>query len=244
MASHHRQRAAGDETEFVAPGISIEDQLTKVDAVDRQTLAGSHPQKLDRWPRTERRQARIASVLSRRQPDLTVVLENIHDPHNVSAILRSCDAVGVLRVHTVYSVEEPPPGAFARQTSASAAKWVEVMRHRSLAQCFDYLRAENFRILVTSVGSGARQLFDWEFLDPVALVFGNEMRGASVDARTGADGAIEIPMAGMVESLNVSVACAVCLFEVYRQRRAAGAYDAPKLDRTARRALEDDWLRR
>ena len=88
-----------------------------------------------RWPRTERRQARIRSVLARRQPDLTVVLENVHDPHNVSAILRSCDGVGVLRAHAVYSIEEPPPGAFARQTSASAAKWVEVEQHTSLADC-------------------------------------------------------------------------------------------------------------
>jgi len=183
-------------------------------------------------------------VLARRQPDLTVVLENIHDPHNVSAILRSCDGVGVLRAHAVYSIEEPPPGAFARQTSAGAAKWVEVERHPSLADCYKRLRAEGFAILVTSIGPDARPLYDWNLRVPVALVLGNEMRGVSTEAREMADGAVQIPMAGMVESLNVSVACAVCLYEAYRQRTAAGDYECPKLDLDRLQALEEDWLRR
>jgi tRNA (guanosine-2'-O-)-methyltransferase len=183
-------------------------------------------------------------VLARRQPDLTVVLENVHDPHNVSAILRSCDSVGVLRVHAVYSIEEPPVGAFARQTSASAAKWVDVERHESLAGCYKQLRAEGFSILVTSIGPDSRPLYDWDLRQPVALVLGNEMRGVSTEARDMADGAIQIPMAGMVESLNVSVACAVCLYEAFRQRTAAGDYQYPKLDSDRLRVLEDDWLRR
>ena len=171
-------------------------------------------------------------------------MENIHDPHNVSAILRSCDGVGVLRTHAVYSIEEPPAGAFARQTSASAAKWVEVERHSSLADCYKRLRAEGFTILVTSLGPDARRLYDWDLRVPVALVFGNEMRGVSEQARDSADGAIQIPMAGMVESLNVSVACAVCLYEAFRQRSAAGDYDQPKLEPNRLRDLEDDWLLR
>jgi tRNA (guanosine-2'-O-)-methyltransferase len=213
-------------------------------ATDRQELSQTQPLKPRRWPRTERRQARIRSVLARRQPDLTVVMENVHDPHNVSAILRSCDGVGVLKAHVVYSVEEPPPGAFARQTSASAAKWVEVERHRSLVDCYRRLRAEDFTILVTSIGPDARPLYDCDLRVPVALVLGNEMRGVSDEARDGADGAIQIPMAGMVESLNVSVACAVCLYEAFRQRAAAGDFGLPKLDPDRLRALEEDWLRR
>ena len=214
------------------------------EAADRQALSRTQPLKARRWPRTERRQARIRSVLARRQPDLTVVLENVHDPHNVSAILRSCDGVGVLRAHAVYSIEDPPSGAFARQTSASAAKWVEVERHRSLADCYTRLREEGFSILVTSVGPDSRPLYDWDLREPVALVLGNEMRGVSTEARDMADGAIQIPMAGMVESLNVSVACAVCLYEAFRQRTTAGDYEYPKLDPDRLRALEEDWLRR
>jgi tRNA (guanosine-2'-O-)-methyltransferase len=171
-------------------------------------------------------------------------LENVHDPHNVSAILRSCDGVGVLRAHAVYTIEEPPAGAFARQTSASAAKWVEVERHDSIAACFNRLHADGFMILVTSIGPESRTLFAWDLLGPVALVFGNEMRGVSEEARSLADGAIEIPMAGMVQSLNVSVACAVCLYEAFRQRMAAGDYETPKLMASELRLLEEDWLRR
>jgi tRNA (guanosine-2'-O-)-methyltransferase len=213
-------------------------------AADRQEVSQVQPLKPRRWPRTERRQARIQSVLARRQPDLTVVMENVHDPHNISAILRSCDAVGVLRTHAVYSIEEPPPGAFARQTSASAAKWVEVERHQSLDDCYKLLRAQGFAILVTDVGPDARSLYDCDLSMPVALVLGNEMRGVSDQARDWADGAIQIPMAGMVESLNVSVAGAVCLYEAFRQRAAAGDYDLPKLDPDRLRELEEEWLRR
>jgi tRNA (guanosine-2'-O-)-methyltransferase len=213
-------------------------------ATNRQELSRTQPLKSQRWPRTERRQTRIRSVLVRRQPDLTVVMENIHDPHNVSAILRTCDGVGVLRAHAVYSIEEPPPGAFARQTSASAAKWVDVERHPSLADCYKRLRAEGFTVLATSIGPDALPLYDCDLRVPVALVLGNEMRGVSAEARDWADGAIQIPMAGMVESLNVSVACAVCLYEAFRQRAAAGDYDLPKLDPDRLRAIEEEWLLR
>ncbi|MBW3632351.1 MAG: RNA methyltransferase [Chloroflexi bacterium] len=218
--------------------------MSEAGAADRRLLSRAQPLKPQRWPRTQRRQARIRAALSKRQPDLTVVLENVHDPHNVSAILRSCDGVGVLRAHAVYTIEEPPAGAFARQTSASAAKWVEVDRHYSIAACYDQLRADGFTILVTTIGPESRTLFDWDLVRPVALVFGNEMRGVSEEARDLADGAIEIPMAGMVQSLNVSVACAVCLYEAFRQRMAGGDYVTPKLTANELRLLEDDWLRR
>ena len=216
----------------------------RLDAADRRALAREQPVKTAVWPRTERRQARIRSVLSRRQPDLTVVLENIHDPHNVSAILRSCDAVGVLRAHVIYTIEEPPAGAFARQTSASAAKWVGVQRHDSVESCYEALRADGFQVLVTSLGPESRSLYEWNFTMPTALVLGNEMRGVSAEASALADGAIAIPMMGMVQSLNVSVACAVCLYEAFRQRWASGAYDAARLDPSALQSLEDEWLRR
>jgi tRNA (guanosine-2'-O-)-methyltransferase len=218
--------------------------LSDLNATDRRTLAQSQTGKDKRWPRTERRQARIRSVLSRRQPDLTVVLENIHDPHNVSAILRTCDAVGIPRAHAVYTIEEPPPGAFARQTSASAAKWVDVERHDTVAACYGRLRDEGFQILVTRLAPPSRRLYDWDLPVPSALVLGNEMRGVSAEAGDLADGSIEIPMMGMVQSLNVSVACAVCLYEALRQRDEAGAYEAPRLDETTLASLEDDWLHR
>ncbi len=217
---------------------------SELGAADRRDLARQTPVKTSRWPRTDRRVDRVAAVLNRRQPDLTVVLENVHDPHNISAVLRSCDATGVLRAHAVYTIEEPPPEAFARTTSASAAKWVEVERHDSIAACYAALRAAGFAIYATALDERSEDLYDIDLTRPVALVFGNEMRGVSDDARNGADRSIAIPMMGMVQSLNISVACAVSLYEALRQRRAAGAYARPTLDSATLAALRDDWLRR
>ena len=244
LANYDQRRSTGSHFRISAAGPQDEREVNAPKPSDRQELSRTQPLKPRRWPRTERRQARIRSVLARRQPDLTVVMENIHDPHNVSAILRSCDGVGVLRTHAVYSIEEPPLGGFAKQTSASAAKWMEVEQHPSLADCYKHLRAEGFTILVTSINPEARPLYDWDLRVPVAIVLGNEMRAVSAAARDWADGTIQIPMAGMVESLNVSVACAVCLYEAFRQRAAAGDYDKPKLDRDRLRALEKEWLLR
>jgi tRNA (guanosine-2'-O-)-methyltransferase len=215
-----------------------------MEATDRRELAKQLSQKAHKWPRTERRQQRVLTVLRHRQPDLTVVLENVHDPHNVAAVLRSCDAVGVLRVHVVYTVEEPPREPFARTTSASAAKWVDVIRHESIAACYTALRAEGFTILATSLAPGSRDLYAMDLRQPVALVFGNEHRGVSEEAVALADDLVVIPMYGMVQSLNISVACAVMLFEAMRQRRAAGDYDRPKLSDEMLQRLADDWLRR
>lgn len=213
-------------------------------AIDRRTLSTIGSEKTSKWPRTSRRQERVRSVLERRQPDLTLILENVHDPHNVSAILRSCDAVGVLQVHAVYSIESPPPGMFARQTSASAAKWVDVMRHDSIGACVTELRNAGFQILATALGQDSRPLHEWDLTRSVALIVGNEMRGVSDEALALADGLVEIPMAGMVQSLNVSVASAVCLYEAYRQRLAAGGYDAPRLSTGELAEMEQDWLKR
>lgn len=213
-------------------------------AIDRRTLITDGSEKTSKWPRTTRRQERVRSVLERRQPDLTLILENVHDPHNVSAILRSCDAVGVLQVHAVYSIELPPPGMFARQTSASAAKWVDVVRHDSIAACAAELRGAGLQILATALGQDSRPLHDWDLTRGVALIVGNEMRGVSDEALALADGLVEIPMAGMVQSLNVSVASAVCLYEAFRQRLAVGAYDAPRLPANVLAMMEQDWLKR
>ena len=170
---------------------------------------------------------RLAEVLRKRQPDLTVVMENIHDPHNVSAMLRSCDAVGVLRVHLVYTQEQFPD--IGEKSSASARKWVERVKHRSLEACYESLRTSGHAIYATRLDDAARSLYDVDLVKPTALVFGNEHRGVSDAAAAQADGTVMIPMLGMIQSLNVSVACAVSLFEAARQRLRAGGYDESKL---------------
>lgn len=203
-----------------------------------------HGRKPDRWPRTSRRQARVQDVLSRRQVSLTIVLEDVHDPHNASAVLRSCDGVGILNVHLVYVHEEPPRRSFARTTSASAAKWVRLHYHDSIEDCYTALRQQGFRIFATALGEESVDLYDVDFTQPTALVFGNEHRGVSRSAIEGADATLFIPMQGMVESLNISVACAVSLYEAMRQRIAAGMYAEPAMSEAELAALEAEWIRK
>jgi len=184
----------------------------------------------------------MRDVLGRRQPDLTVVVENVHDPHNISAVLRSCEAVGVPEVHLVYTVEVRPE--LSRITSASALKWLEIVQHPDIPACYGALRARGFAIYATHLGAAGRDLYDLDLTAPVALVFGNEQRGVTDEALAEADGSFVIPMMGMVQSLNISVACAVSLYEALRQRRAAGAYDRAGLPEADIEERLITWLQR
>lgn len=172
---------------------------------------------------TPRRLARMRGTLLRRQPGLAVVIENVEDAHNVSAMLRSCDAVGAAGVHLVYTIEEQPE--ISRGVAASAQRWLDLQTHASIDACYAALRADGFAIYATSLTHEARGLYDIDFTTPSVFVFGNESRGVSAAAVEQADATLFIPMMGMVESLNVSVACAVALYEAARQRQAAGMYD-------------------
>ncbi len=189
-----------------------------------------------------RRQKRIADVLGRRLPGLTVVMENIHDPHNVSAIFRSCDAVGVVGVELLYTTEKFP--RIGKKSSSSANKWVDRRKHTDVASCFATLRSEGYRILATRVTPGAKTIFDEDLTGPVAFVLGNEHRGVSDEALHLADAGVQIPMQGMIESLNVSVATAVLLYETLRQRMAKGPLAVPALPAADYDRLLQDWLRR
>jgi len=184
----------------------------------------------------------MQQVLAQRQPDLTVVMENIHDPHNVSAVFRTCDAVGVARVDLLYTVEPFP--RIGKKSSSSANKWLDRRRFTSTGECFDTLRREGFRIFATKIGPGTTPLYDVDLTGRVAFVFGNEHRGVSEEAASAADAAVSIPMMGMIESLNVSVAAAVCLYESLRQRLAAGSYRAPSYPSEELENLLNLWLER
>lgn len=173
-------------------------------------------------PITARRLARMRGTLARRQPDLAVVMENIYDGHNVSAMLRSCDAVGAATAHLVYDVEEVPE--IAGGISVSAHRWLDLRTHASIGDCFAELRAAGIAIYATTLGEFSHDLYDLDLTQPTAFVFGNEVRGVTAEAAAASDGTVFIPMMGMVESLNVSVACAVCLYETLRQRQLAGRY--------------------
>ena len=165
---------------------------------------------------TKPREQRLAWVAAHRQFDLTVVLENVWDPHNVAAILRSCDAVGVQEIHLVYTTEKFP--GIGAKAAAGVKKWLTLTRHRSITACYRILRRRKFIIYASAVSPGTTDLYRLNFRQPTAVVFGNEHRGVSEQARKSADGTFHIPMAGFARSLNVSVAAAVALYEAYRQR--------------------------
>ncbi|CAN5779339.1 tRNA (guanosine(18)-2'-O)-methyltransferase TrmH [soil metagenome] len=188
---------------------------------------------------TLRRLQRIEKVLAKRQPDLSILAEDVYKPHNLSAMLRSCDAVGIGTVHAVNPTGGVPT---YNETSASADKWVEVVVHDSILSALDVLKAGNIQILAAHLSNQAEDYRDVDYTRPTCIVFGNEKNGVSEVAAQRADAHIIIPMLGMVQSLNVSVATAVVLFEAQRQRRAAGLYDAPRLDVATRQAQTFAWL--
>jgi tRNA (guanosine-2'-O-)-methyltransferase len=170
-------------------------------------------------PLLPRRYERLRAVLDRRMDDLTVLLEQVEKPHNLSAILRSCDAVGVLEAHAVCFEGRLPT---FNSTAQGSQKWVPLQRHDSAAEAIDQLRGRGFRIYGTHLAVEALDYRSCDFTGPTAFVLGAEKWGLSASAAAAIDQAIVIPMRGMVQSLNVSVAAATLLFEALRQRQENG----------------------
>jgi tRNA (guanosine-2'-O-)-methyltransferase len=173
---------------------------------------------------TEHRYKKFLGVVGSRQKFLTLVLENIHDPHNASAILRTADAVGVDKIYLVYNTNKFPK--MGRNSSASAKKWIELIRFSTIRECYDALRKENYKIYSTHMGDEKKTctLYDLDLTKKSAIVLGNEHLGVSEEARELADKNFLIPMHGMIQSLNVSVSAAICLYEALRQRTLKGMY--------------------
>lgn len=181
----------------------------------------------------------MLEVLDRRQDDLTLLAEAVHKPHNLSAMLRSADAVGIGTVHAV----EPTGGVPTYSaTSASAEKWVRVVTHGRLADALAAVRERGMQVLAAHLSPAARDFREPDYTRPTCVLLGNERDGVSAEAAAAADAHVVIPMLGMVQSLNVSVATAVILFEAQRQRLAAGMYDAPRLSDRARNDQAVRWL--
>lgn len=189
---------------------------------------------------TEERLHRLSEVLSKRQPDLTVVLENVFDPHNISAVMRSCDAVGVQEIF-ILNTKIPRHKKWGAKSSSSAAKWLTVHQYDNATDCFSALRARYSSILTTHLSSDAIGLHQIDFTRSVALVFGNEHSGVSDEIRAMADGNFVIPQVGIIRSLNISVACAVTLYEAYRQKDLAGHYHRTDADHPMKQQIAKDW---
>jgi tRNA (guanosine-2'-O-)-methyltransferase len=170
-------------------------------------------------PLLPRRFERLKAVLDRRMGDLTVLLEHVEKPHNLSAILRTCDAVGVLEAHAVCLQGRLPT---FNSTAQGSQKWVPLQVHSSSAEALRALKGRGFRVYGTMLSDTAIDYRQCNFTGPTAFVLGAEKWGLSPEAAELVDQAVIIPMRGMVQSLNVSVATATLLFEALRQRQAAG----------------------
>lgn len=184
------------------------------------------------------RYRKLAAALDRRQPDLTVVMEHVHKPHNLAAIARSCDAVGVLEIHAVTELGELK---LSQAASGGCDKHLKLRLHESTADAYAALSGSGFELVVAHPGTEARDFRDVDYTQPTAIVVGQELDGISPEAVTKADGCISIPMLGLVQSLNVSVATALILFEASRQRQAAGLYDKTRIDGETRSRLLFEW---
>jgi len=189
---------------------------------------------------TNERRQRIESVLSKRQNDITVVLENVFDPHNISAVMRSCDAVGVQEIF-VLNTKIPRHKKWGARSSSSAAKWLTVHQFDNAEECFAVIRKKYSSILTTHLASNAVSLYECDLTKPTALIFGNEHSGVSEEIRAMADGNFCIPQVGMIPSLNISVACAVSLYEAYRQKQLKKHYHRQKLGSEEYSTLFDQW---
>ena len=189
---------------------------------------------------TPERREKLQAVLSKRQNDITIVLENVFDPHNISAVMRTCDAVGVQDLY-VLNTKIPRHKKWGAKSSSSAAKWLTVYQFENAEECFSELRKKYSKILTTHLSSDALNLYEIDLTQPVALIFGNEHSGVSEEIRKLADGNFIIPQSGIIRSLNISVACAVTLYEAYRQKSLAGHYDKARLNRAVLKELMDKW---
>jgi tRNA (guanosine-2'-O-)-methyltransferase len=189
---------------------------------------------------TPERFERLNAVLLKRQFNLTVVLENVADPHNISAVMRTCDAVGIQEIYILNTII-PKHKKWGSKSSSSASKWLTAHAFSDVDECVTALRKKYNRIFTTHLSKNSVDLYDMDLTDSVALIFGNEHSGVSEQLNSLADGNFIIPQVGIIKSLNISVACAVSVYEAMRQKRNAGHYDANKELSPNLIALRDQW---
>ena len=189
---------------------------------------------------TPERTEKLLKVLRQRQSNLTVVMENVQDPHNISAVMRTCDAVGIQDIY-ILNTKIPRHKKFGPRSSSSAAKWLTLHQFEDAQKCFDELRMNYKKILTTHLSTDAVSLYEINFTESVALIFGNEHSGVSDEVRALADGNFIIPQMGIIQSLNISVACAVSIYEAHRQKKLAGHYSKASLSTERMNELMTEW---
>lgn len=183
---------------------------------------------------TPERLERINAMLNHRQPDLSVCMEGVHKTHNLAAVVRTCDAVGVSDVHAVWKNETMQ---VLGGSAAGSQNWVNVHNHSKTEAAIADLKKQGMQVLVTNLSDTAVDFREIDYTKPTAIILGQEKFGASEQALALADQDIVIPMVGMVQSLNVSVACSVVLYEAQRQRDLAGMYNTATISEEVRQRI-------
>jgi len=189
---------------------------------------------------TKERIAKVKRVLAFRQPDLRVVLEEVKNTHNASAVVRTCDAAGILYLDIISSEGDPFPVNEAISTRAE--KWLHFQYHTSSADCLTQLKKKGFKIAATSLDKDSLPYQSLDYTQSLAIVFGNEAEGVSEESLRLADYKIRIPMVGMVQSLNLSVSVGIILYEVMKQREQKGFYKNRRLSAKEFKVFMDEWL--
>lgn len=189
---------------------------------------------------TPQRYNRLTSVLNHRQPDLTVVLENVFDPHNISAVMRTCDAVGIQEVY-ILNDRIPPHKKWGYKSSSTAAGWLTLHQFTNTENCFEEIRKKYKKVYTSHLSESSTNVYELDLTQSIALVFGNETFGVSDHIKKYSDGDFIIPQVGIIKSLNISVACAVTLYEAFRQKNQKGHYEKRQLAEPDFLKLQQKW---
>ena len=187
---------------------------------------------------TPERYQKLRRTLDLRQPDLTVLTEQIHKPRNIAALVRTSDAVGIHQLHMVWPWDKHRPYS---GTAMGSDRWVDIVRHESMSQAIQDLHQQDYLVYAAHFSRTAVDYRSVNYAQPCAILMGNEKQGVTELAAGMVDRHICIPMMGMVESYNVSVAAAIILAEAQRQRQLAGCYQSVRLDSETYKATFFRW---
>ena len=196
---------------------------------------------MNRKPTSERL-CKMERILAKRQDSLRVVVEEVKIVRNLSAILRTCDSVGVQFVHVVHSGTTPL--ILDKHTSAGAHKWISIRQHATIEECIQELKQDGFLLYATHLGKGAKSFHELDYTGRVAIIFGNEHHGVSKKALELSDNRLLVPQVGFSNSLNVGVAAAAVLYEAFKQRTMAGLYEGPQLTDEQAETVLTEWQER
>ena len=188
---------------------------------------------------TPERLETILNCLNQRQPDLTVIMENVVKPHNLAAVARTADAVGINEIH---AITERPSIKLTQMAAAGVKKWVNIRAHQDVESCVSELKQQGFQIVATHLSDSTIDYRQVDYTLPTAILVGTELEGISDKAVELAEHCISVPMSGLVQSLNVSVATAIILYEAYHQKQRAGHYAQRKLDDASFKTLLFEWV--